>query len=162
MAADIPLFKQVMRRFATGVMVLTVPDGDEMHAVTVNAVTSVSLNPLLMAVFIEKSAYSHGLVHETQVFALNILTQDQKELGERFAFDSDARRHPANLARGYLGRTGALILYESLGYLECRVTAEYPGGDHTIFIGEVIDAGVNETDKGPLIYYDRQFLKLKT
>jgi flavin reductase len=153
MSVDIDLFKQVMRRFATGVMVLTTGHGREMHAMTVNAVTSVSLNPLLMLVCIEKGARSHDLVHSAGAFALNILTDRQRDLGERFAYDREARSHPDAYAEGYVGLTGALILKESLGFLECRVTAEYPGGDHTIFIGEVVNAHVNEAAGGPLLYY---------
>ncbi len=162
---DINLFKQVMRRFATGVMVLTVPDhtareSGAMHAVTVNAVTSVSLNPLLMLVCIEKNAQSHGLVHASGVFALNILGDAQRELGERFAYDREARSHPADFLQGAIGQTGALILHEALGFLECRVVAEYPGGDHTIFIGEVVHAQIQEKSSGPLIYYGGEFLNL--
>ncbi len=161
---DINLFKQVMRRFATGVMVLTVPDRSAsehggMHAVTVNAVTSLSLNPLLMLVCIEKNAQSHGLVHASGVFALNILGDAQRELGERFAYDREVRSHPADFVRGVVGQTGALLFQDALAFLECRVVAEYPGGDHTIFIGEVVNAQVQETRMGPLIYYDRKFMK---
>ena len=153
MSVDIGLFKQVMRRFATGVMVLTSGHGQELHAMTVNAVTSVSLNPLLMLVCIEKGARSHDLVHSAGAFALNILTDRQRDLGERFAFDREARSHPDAFVEGYAGLTGALVFKESLGFLECRVTAEYPGGDHTIFVGEVVNAHVNEAASGPLLYY---------
>jgi flavin reductase (DIM6/NTAB) family NADH-FMN oxidoreductase RutF len=157
---DANSFKQVMRRFATGVMVLTVRDGEGMHAVTVNGLTSVSLNPLLVLVCLEKNAHSHGLVHETGAFALNILGDAQQELGERFAYDREARRHPGNWVKGHAGQTGALILDESLGFLECRVTAEYPGGDHTIFLAEVVNAQAGKPEAAPLIYYDRQWLSL--
>lgn len=160
MTIDVNAFKQVMRRFATGVMVLTVPDGIGMHAVTVNAVTSVSLDPLLMLVCIEQNAQSHGLIRASGVFALNILTGAQRELGERFAYDREARAHPTALAEGYVGQTGALILKESLGFLECKVTAEYPGGDHTIFIGQVINGGLKEAMGGPLVYYGGKFTQL--
>jgi flavin reductase len=160
MSVDINLFKQVMRRFATGVMVLTVRDGLEMHAMTVNAVTSLSLNPLLMLVCIEQNARSIELVRTARTFALNILNDRQRELGERFAYDREARSHPEALVEGYTGRTGALIFKESLGFLECRVTAEYPGGDHTIFIGEVINAQLKETTDGPLLYYGGRWLNL--
>ncbi len=160
MAVDVGLFKQVMRHFVTGVMVLTVPDGDGMHAVTVNGLTSLSLNPLLMLVCIEKNAYSHGLLQQTQKFALNILGGEQAELGRRFAFDREARGRPMELVPGHKGATGAWIFERSLGFLECRVTAEYPGGDHTIFIGEVIGAEVKESADGPLIYYESRFIDL--
>ncbi len=152
--------KQVMRRFATGVMVLTVPAGEGMHAATVNAVTSVSLNPTLMLVCIEKNAQSHALVHEAGVFVLNILSQAQIELGERFAFDRAARGRPGDFVGGHPGETGGMILDGALGYLECRVTAEYPGGDHTIFVGEVVDAGVTDTTDGPLLYYSGRFERI--
>ena len=157
---DVNLFKQVMRHFATGVMVLTVRDGEGMHAVTVNGLTSVSLNPLLMLVCIEKNAHSHHLVHATKTFALNILSDAQRELGERFAFDRAARSHPTDFVKGHLGQTGALIFDESLGFLECRVTDEYPGGDHTIFLAEVIAAEAKETGTGPLIYFESKWLSL--
>ncbi len=150
-----------MRRFVTGVMVLTVPDGEGMHAVTVNGLTSVSLRPLLMLVCLEKTAYSHGLVRQVGSFALNILSDEQKEIGERFAFDREARSHPASLARGHIGELGAMILEGTLGFLECRVTAEYPGGDHTIFLAEVINARLGETSAGPLIYYQGTFRDIK-
>ncbi len=160
MTVDVNLFKQVMRRFATGVMVLTVRNGKEMHAVTVNAVTSVSLNPLLMLVCIEQNAQSHELIRTAGTFALNILTDQQRELGERFAYDREARNHPKALCEGYAGQTGALIFKESLGFLECRLAAEYPGGDHTIFIGQVVNAEWKETPGGPLLYYGGQWLNL--
>jgi flavin reductase (DIM6/NTAB) family NADH-FMN oxidoreductase RutF len=160
MMVDIKLFKQVMRHFATGVMVLTVRDGKGMHAVTVNGLTSVSLNPLLMLVCIEKNAHSHRLVHSTKEFALNILSAAQRELGERFAFDREARSHPEVFAKGYIGQTGALILEGSLGFLECRVTDEYPGGDHTIFLAEVINGEGREDPSGPLVYYASKWLSL--
>ncbi len=161
MTIDVNAFKQVMRRFVTGVMVLTVPDGTGMHAITVNAVTSVSLNPLLMLVCIEQNAQSHELIRASGAFALNILTEAQRELGERFAYDREARGRPETLVEGYAGQTGALILKESLGFLECHLTAEYPGGDHTIFIGQVVNAGLKETTNGPLLYYGGRFTNLQ-
>jgi flavin reductase (DIM6/NTAB) family NADH-FMN oxidoreductase RutF len=165
MAVDPLLYKQVMRRFATGVMVLTVPTGSDnsgegMHAITVNAVASVSLDPILMLVCIEKTAHSHGLIHQAGAFALNILTETQRQLGERFAYDWEARRHPGAFVQGHAGETGALIFEESLGFLECRVTAEYEGGDHTIFLGEVVKAAFKETSTGPLLYYGGKWLSL--
>lgn len=158
---DANSFKQVMRRFATGVMVLTVKADAEMHAVTVNAVTSVSLEPLLMLVCIEKNAVSHELIRTAGAFALNILSEAQRELGDRFAYDRDARKHPSDLAAGHLGETGALLFDDSPGCLECRVTAEYDGGDHTIFLARVVRLEIRDSDAGPLLYYDGELMGLK-
>lgn len=159
MNIDASSFKQVMRRFPTGVMVLTVPDGEGMHAATVNAVTSVSLDPPLMLVCIEKNARSHELVHFAGRFALNILAERQQALGERFAFDREARGRPADFGDGVTGSVGALLFSDSLGFLECRVAEEYPGGDHTIFLARVVNLGLNE-DGPPLLYYMSQFTRL--
>ncbi len=160
MSIEAALLKQVMRRFATGVMVLTVPTGEGMHAITVNAVTSVSLNPTLMLVCIEQHAQSHGFMHTAGVFTLNILSAEQVELGQRFAFDRDARTHPADFVEGYVGQTGGLIFSQAPAFLECRVVAEYPGGDHTIFLGEVVNAGVTKATAGPLLYYESHFITM--
>ena len=92
---------------------------------------------------------------------LNILTQSQRELGERFAYDWEARRQPEQLVQGHTAQTGALIFEESLGFLECRVTAEHDGGDHTIFVGQVVNAESKENTDGPLLYYGGRFLDLK-
>ncbi len=160
MSIDATQLKQVMRRFATGVMVLTVPSGEGMHAVTVNAVTSVSLNPALMLVCIEKNAQSHAAVHQAGVFVLNILSAAQVELGQRFAFDREARQHPEDFVAAYKGQTGGIILRDSPAFLECRVVAEHEAGDHTIFVGEVINAGQVEGAAGPLLYYESHFITM--
>lgn len=154
------LLKQVMRRYATGVMVLTVRVGTEHHAVTVNSVTSVSLDPVLLLVCLEKNARSHALVHQSGTFALIILSENQEELGKKFAYDREARQHPEQHAQTFAGQSGALIFQGTLGWFECRVAAEYPGGDHTIFLAEVTNAQVGETEAGPLLYYASRWVKL--
>jgi flavin reductase len=149
---DSNLYKQVMRRYATGVMVLTVRDGEGFHAVTVNSVVSVSLDPILLSVSLEKNARSHELMHKAGTFALSILSDKQIELGKKFAYDREARNEPRAQAAWYVSERGELLFEETLGYFECRVTAEYEGGDHTIFLGAVIDTAV-VTDALPLLYY---------
>jgi flavin reductase (DIM6/NTAB) family NADH-FMN oxidoreductase RutF len=114
----------------------------------------------LMLVCVEKNAQSHELLRRAGSFALNILTDRQRGLGERFAYDPEARSHPEALVEGHAGETGALIFKETLGVLECRVTAEVPGGDHTIFIGQVVNARFGEASGGPLVYYGGKWLKL--
>src|SRR5262245_26028521 len=148
-----------MRRYATGVMVLTVRDGANFHAVTVNSVTSVSLNPILLSVCLEENARSNELIHKAQSFALNILTESQSELGKRFAFDHEARTTPRTLAPTRLTPRGELLFEHTLGYFECRVAQAYPGGDHTIFLGEVLDAAYAEGK--PLIYFEANWTGIR-
>ncbi|HZQ10117.1 MAG TPA: flavin reductase family protein [Anaerolineae bacterium] len=160
MPLDPNRYKQVMRQYATGVMVLTVPDGEGFHAVTVNSVSSVSLQPVLLLVCLEKNARSHELVHRVERFALNILAASQEEIGRRFAYDWEARKTPIAYVAGRTSENGTLIFSESLGYFDCHVVAEYAGGDHTIFLSEVLNAEVQDQEDAPLIYYQSRWLKL--
>ncbi len=161
MAIDAALYKQVMRRYATGVMVLTVRDGDDFHAVTVNSVTSVSLEPILLLLCLEKNARSHELMQEAKTFALNIMADAQVELGKKFAYDRAARSAPRAQSAHFVSERGELLFENALGYFECRVVGEYAGGDHTIFLGEVVNAAVSETDANPLIYYQSDWKGLR-
>jgi flavin reductase (DIM6/NTAB) family NADH-FMN oxidoreductase RutF len=158
---DASLFKQVMRRYATGVMVLTVRDGEAFYAVTVNSVTSVSLEPPLLLVCLEKNTRSHALVHNAGQFALNILSAAQAELGKAFAYDRAARSTPTQLAETFIHASGALLFTNAPGYFVCRVVAEYPGGDHTIFLAEVQDAQLHADNPEPLVYYAGEWHALK-
>ncbi len=157
---DVALFKQVMRRFVTGLMVVTVQVGEEVHAMTANAIASVSLDPMLMLVCVEKKGRTHELITQARTFGLSILSDAQEELGKKFAYDHDARANPHAHARWTKAVTGAPILTDSLGYLDCRVVSMYDGGDHTIFVGEVLAAQLGRQKNGPLIYYDSKFQKL--
>lgn len=151
------LYKLVMRRFATGVMVLTVrassESANDFHAVTVNSATSVSLEPILLLVCLEKNARSHQLVREAGTFALNILSDAQVELGKKFAYDRAARNAPAGYASHWISERGELLFHGALGYFECRVVAEYAGGDHTIFLANVLHTALTESSDTALVYF---------
>lgn len=163
--ATASLYRQVMRHYATGVMVLTVraseSDATGFHAVTVNSVTSVSLDPVLLLVSLEKNARSHQLVHEAGTFALSILSDTQIELGKKFAYDREARNAPRDYAAYWTSERGELLFQDALGYFECRVTAEYPGGDHTIFLAEVVACALNESAASPLVYVKSEWKTLE-
>jgi flavin reductase (DIM6/NTAB) family NADH-FMN oxidoreductase RutF len=105
-------------------------------------------------VCLEANTRSHALVHAAGAFTLNILADEQAELGKKFAYDRQARNAPQIHAPGFVTERGALILYNILGYFECEVAAEYPGGDHTIFLARVVNAQVEASRAGPLVYYN--------
>ena len=98
-------------------------------------------------------ARSHELVHGAQPFALNILSDAQMELGKTFAYDRAARNSPRAQAPSTLTEHGELLFPNALANLECRVVAEYPGGDHTIFLGEVVSAAL-DTGENPTLYFE--------
>jgi len=145
-------FRRVMGHFATGVTVLTTALGEDLHGMTANAVCSVSLDPLLVLVCVNKQARTHAVLSESGVFAVNVLAEEQEHLSRLFADDAVDAAHSLTGLSYRRGVTGAPILADCLAYVECRVVAAYPGGDHTIFMGAVEDAGVLREGR-PLIFF---------
>ena len=152
-------FRRVMGHFATGVTVVTTRLGDELHGMTANAVTSVSLEPLLVLVCVDKTADTHDILARSGVFALNILSLEQEALSNHFAKKETEGAHRLDGFPLWFGATGCPILEGSVAYLDCRVVGRYPGGDHTIFLGEVVDA--QDLDGGgPLVFYQGRYTQL--
>ena len=149
MTIDPDEFRSVLGRFATGVTVVTARDTDSVdHGLTVNSFTSLSLAPPLVLVCIDHEASLHPAMTACSHFAINILASGQEALARRFAAPETDRFEGVGYTRGMCG---APILDDVLAYLECRATRAIPGGDHTIFIGEVEHAETRTA--GPLLFY---------
>jgi flavin reductase (DIM6/NTAB) family NADH-FMN oxidoreductase RutF len=146
-----------MGRFATGVTIITTRLGDDLHGMTANAVTSLSLDPKLVLVCVDKNADTHDILLQAGFFAVNILARDQEELATRLATKKgDSWSHGLDDVSHQLAATGAPIIDGSLAYLDCKTLTEHHGGDHTIFIGEVLDAK-ELSDAEPLLFYTGKF-----
>lgn len=152
-------FKAAMAQFATGVTVVTTHVGGQRYGITANAFCSVSLDPPLVLVCVDKRLQTHEVIVQSEVFAVSILALYQMEWGDRFA-----GRYPAILDRfegievqGAV--TGSPILPESLAWVDCELRHAYDGGDHTIFVGEVVASGA-PGGAPPLLYHDRHWTQL--
>lgn len=144
-------FKRVMGHYAAGVAVLTTRRGDGSAAgLTVSAVTSVSLDPILILVCVDRASDTHGLIEAAGHFAVNVLDEERGETTARRFAEGGAEDRFRGLA-WRTERTGAPVLDDALAWLDCRVAAAHPGGDHTIFVGEVLSADAREGT--PLLYY---------
>jgi flavin reductase (DIM6/NTAB) family NADH-FMN oxidoreductase RutF len=148
-------FRAVLGRFPTGVTVVTTCDGERPAGVTVNAFASVSLDPPLVMVCIDKRSHMHGLVSQSGIFVANILGDHQQDLSRRFAGQVGDRNERFRQTAYHLGVTGAPILDDVIAYVECCVLAIYPGGDHSIFLGKVESVGA--TTGEPLTYYRARY-----
>jgi flavin reductase (DIM6/NTAB) family NADH-FMN oxidoreductase RutF len=141
--------RQVMGHFATGVTIITTINKDgQMHGLTANAFTSVSLEPPLLLISVDKKAESYPAFEESKVFTVNILGDDQEALSRKFAVSG------GNKFEGVAYRTGAngaAILEGALAFVECTLYAVYEGGDHTIYLGEIQEAVVREGK--PLLFF---------
>ena len=144
---DLSAKKAVLRMFTYGLYALTVPDGTSGHGATVNWVTQASFDPPLIAVSVEKSSRSIRLIRQHQVFAVNVYRSDQRELAGQLG---KGFSHSPDKFQGIswdTGATGAPLLTEALGYLECRVKGELDSGDSVVLVAEVVGAGVRDSGR---------------
>ena len=132
--------------------VITAAFEGHLHGMTANAVTSLSLDPPMVLVCVAKTAHAHALLERSRAFAVNILGEAQEDVSRLFAQATPPE--PGRLqGMGFLtGSTGSPVLKDCVAYVECSVTAIVEGGDHSIFLGEVVSEGVVR-DAAPLIFF---------
>jgi flavin reductase (DIM6/NTAB) family NADH-FMN oxidoreductase RutF len=151
---DPTLFREALSRFASGVTVVTARRGAERFGLTASSFVSVSVNPPLVLVCIAKTLQTRAVIEETGAFGVNILGVHQLEAGLRFAgLKPDAKDRFEGFEWISL-TTGSPLLKDSLVSLDCRLHAAHQGGDHTIFVGEVLHALISK-DEVPLLYHRR-------
>ena len=154
-------FRRVTGCFATGVTVTTFP-GDDPHGLTVNAFSSVSLDPPLVQVCIDNNTTSYDLLETegVEAYCVNILASDQKELGEYFANMTDTDESPFETESTRIAETGAKIFEGSLGFVDCSIWKAVPAGDHTIYIGKVEECEILNPEKISLTFFKGEWGKL--
>jgi flavin reductase (DIM6/NTAB) family NADH-FMN oxidoreductase RutF len=142
-------FRQLCGHFATGVVVITAPDGENRPAgMTANSFASVSLSPPLMSVNVDHSSDMHGVMKTADRFAINILRSDQEAISRRFAGTAIRRFEGI----GYrLDENGFILLDGVLATIACESKSSFEAGDHTIFIGRIVGGSV--AAGRPLLYY---------
>jgi flavin reductase (DIM6/NTAB) family NADH-FMN oxidoreductase RutF len=149
MPIDKNQLRQVMGHFATGVTIITTFNRDgQMHGLTANAFTSVSLEPPLLLISVDKKAESYPAFEESKVFTVNILADEQEALSRKFAVSGGNKFEGVAYRRG---ANGAAILDGTLAHIECTLYAAYEGGDHSLYLGEIQEAEVREGK--PLVFY---------
>ncbi|HZO75814.1 MAG TPA: flavin reductase family protein [Ktedonobacteraceae bacterium] len=144
MAMDKSLYRQVLGYFATGVVVLTTRGSTGLVGLTINSFCSVSLDPPLVLVCIDLNSHTLPGLHESGAFVVNILTEQQEHLSRCFAHPSEARYEHFCYASYREVATGAPVIDGVLAFIDARIVAEYPGGDHIIVLGEVQALGVSD------------------
>ncbi|GAA3613345.1 hypothetical protein GCM10022419_118100 [Nonomuraea rosea] len=156
MATDGAAFRRVLAQWPSGVVIVTTGAGGRRHGMTASAFSSVSLDPPMVLVCLARGTRTHDLVAEHGTYAVSILGKDQAALGRRFA-GPDADRFSG--AGWQAGQTGSPVLTDSVGWLDCRVAHAYPGGDHTIFVGEVLGTATPRR-VAPVLFHSRAWSQL--
>lgn len=155
-------FRAALGRFATGVTVVTVdgPDGD--HGMTVNSFASVSLDPPLVLFNADRETDTHDYVADAGHFAVNVLTADQQWLSTRFAGAHKDMADPFEDVPTHRGETGAPLVDDALATVDCTLWDAVDGGDHTIYVGEVVALETGAADARPLTFYRGEYGTIDT
>jgi flavin reductase (DIM6/NTAB) family NADH-FMN oxidoreductase RutF len=156
MTIDPALFRATLAQWASGVSIVTTLDGDRPHGMTVSSFTSLSLEPSLIQFSVAKKSYTHQLIEQSGVFVVNILQEQQKELGQRFSGRPPEGEDRFEGIPYSIAMTGAPIIDNVNAWLDCRLYRTYDGGDHSLFIGEVVAAAAQPIEE-PLLYFNRHW-----
>jgi flavin reductase (DIM6/NTAB) family NADH-FMN oxidoreductase RutF len=165
-------FRSILRRFATGITVVTTIDGGRAWGSTVNSFSSVSLHPPLVLVAIDRRRRIVPTLRKTGRYVVNILGEDQRNLSDCFAGGpspesgaADESHSPGREelcgARWHLGELGLPVLDEAIATLECTVVDVHPAGDHDLYVARVERATAIGVDPMPLLYYSGRYLRIE-
>ena len=147
-------FRNAMARFASGVTVVTTRNSDGAFVgFTASAFSSLSLEPPLLLVCLQKDADCYAAFMESDVFAVSILARGQAEIARRFATKAIDKLKDTPVTPG--AQTGLPLVSGAAAHAECRMRERIDGGDHTILVGEVVRAATSDAE--PLLHYNRQF-----
>jgi len=150
MTIDAAEFRRILGHWVTGVTIVAAKLADGRPCgLTANAVASLSLHPPLVLVCVEHSADSHDCIQAAGAFSVNVLPATAERLARRFAEYDSSDKFEGVAYRNEI--TGAPVLGDAMAWIDCTLRDALPGGDHTIFIGEVV-AG-DALDGVPLVYY---------
>ncbi len=145
-----------MGHFATGVTVITTRDKDGTpFGLTANAFTSLSLDPPWVLICIDNGAQCYSCFEESKVFAINILSEEQEEIARRFATKGIEKFAGIKWRKS---EKGLALIEGSVGYIECKIVQRYEGGDHTIYVGEIVSA--NASGDRPLVFFKGNYCRL--
>ncbi len=157
MAFDKRKFRDALGNFATGVCVVTVaPARGEAIGMTINSFSAVSLEPPLVLWSVQNNSECFDVFNTADKFAINVLSDEQAGHSSIYAKKGE---HALFVSHFCLGRTGSPILRDALTSFECRVWARYPGGDHLIIIGEVLEFTTRPTGR-PLLFYKGKYAEV--
>jgi len=148
------LRRRVLWKMPSGLYLIGSRDqGVKRHLMTANWATQVSFEPKLVAVSVEREALTHALIHEGGAFSLSILDREDRAIVRKFVKPVEVGAGGSELSGfAFVERvTGAPILAQSLAWVDCALRHEFDVGGHTLFVGEVVDAGFSKDETTPVL-----------
>lgn len=146
---DPELKKKALRKIVHGVYVIGVAAEGKLNAFTATWVTQVSFIPPLIVAGVRRDSLSYQMIEKSKVFSVNFLGEKQKPIAQHFLKPAHRGGDKLEGIPYRLGKTGTPILEEAIAFVECQVRSIHPGGDHSLVVGEVVEAGVHQ-DADPL------------
>jgi flavin reductase (DIM6/NTAB) family NADH-FMN oxidoreductase RutF len=150
---DSRAFRTTLGRFATGVTVVSMQEGEARHGITVNAFLSLSLDPPLVGVSIDRSAHAHGALLASERYGVSVLRADQEAVSNHFAGRPDSE-----VAAPFESLDGFPVIVGAVAQLVCRIVDRYDTGDHTLFVGEV--ETLLHREGQPLLYFGGDYRRV--
>ena len=159
-------YREVLTRFATGVTVVTTiddsGDGPQPWGTTVNSFTGISLDPPLVMVSIGRERSIHPIIERTRRFGVNVLAEGSEAISDCFAGAPSPLPRSAFCNADYsLGAAGLPVLDQAIAYLSCDVDRIIEAGDHTMYLGQVIETACRDEIGWPLLYFRRRYLSIE-
>jgi flavin reductase (DIM6/NTAB) family NADH-FMN oxidoreductase RutF len=147
------LRRRVLWTMPSGLYIVGSRAGDRRNGMTLNWSMQVSFDPKLLAISVEREAFTHELIAEGRVYSLNIVDREDRAIVRKFTkpVEVDEAASTLNGFPYHDGRTGAPILDQAVAYIECEVRQEVDCGGHTLFIGEIVDAGFQKPEDTPVL-----------
>ena len=152
--------REIMRRWPTGVAIVTTQDGNVRHGMTVNSFVSVSLEPAAVTVTMANSSHTRQLVERTGLFAVNILDENSAEISDTFAGRVPETQDRFEELPVFSGLSGLPLLADAIAQIECKVIHRHEMLNSTLYIGEVLHATVRSNSQ-PLVYLNREYWRIK-
>lgn len=153
---DAKELRRVMAQFATGVTIITTRDAaGTPYGLTANAFTSLSLDPPLCLVCVDRQAETFAHFYDSKVFTVNILTREQEDLSSRFAKSGGDKFVGVETLPGH---HGAPLIAGALAHVECRITDTLEGGDHVVHVGRIERVAVHRGE--PLLFFQGKYRRL--
>jgi 3-hydroxy-9,10-secoandrosta-1,3,5(10)-triene-9,17-dione monooxygenase reductase component len=155
-------FRTVMGQFATGVTVVTALDGERPVGITVNALTSVSLEPAVIVIALDRRRFIVPTIDASRRYAVNVLAENQQWLSDCFAGAAVTPDREAFCGAPWQpGATGLPLLDGALATLECELIDRFEVGDHNLYVGRVEALSLGEPEAPPLLYHRKRYLRIE-
>jgi len=142
----------VTKAITHGVYIVTTRTRERVNGMTAAWASQVSMNPLMLMVSVAPARYTHGLIKESGYFAINVLAEGEEGIAQSFGLRSGRKHDKFQNVPYFDALNGSPVLQDAMAYFECKLINDFTAGDHSLFIGQVVEAKLLKSDQQALIF----------